>query len=119
MTQDESSEVEIFFEKSPQYRVIHADGAWGGLTAQLGLHLAFYSEFRQPPESITYGLANSQPIEKARTGREAIVRHIEAEVAFNLQTAASLRDWLDTKLREAEAAAKEAGISINWPGGGV
>ena len=119
MTQDESSEVEIFFEKSPQYRVIHAD-AWEARAApEWHWPPAFTSEFRQPPESITYGLANSQPIEKARTGREAIVRHIEAEVAFNLQTAASLRDWLDTKLKEAEAAAKEAGISINWPGGGV
>lgn len=117
MNPDEAPEVEIFFEKSPQYRVIHADGAWGGLTAQLGLHVAFYSEFRQPPESITYTVTNNAPAEKARTGREAIVRHIEAEVAFNLQTALSLRDWLNTKLKEAEKAAKEAGIAINWPDG--
>ncbi len=116
MTQDQPGEVEIFFEKSPQYRVIHADGAWGGLTAQLGLHLAFYAEFRQPPESIVYHIVNNQAAEERRSGQESIVRHIEVEVAFNLQTARSLRDWLDTKLQEAERAAKEAGVSIGQPG---
>jgi hypothetical protein len=112
MTSDESPEVEIIFEKSPQYRVIHADGAWGGLTAQLGLHLGFYSEFRQPPESITYSLEKDQPIEKVRTGREAVVRHVEVEVAFSLQTAQSLRDWLDTKLKEAERALNDSGTTV-------
>jgi hypothetical protein len=112
MTPDQSPEVEIIFEKSPQYRVIHADGAWGGLTAQMGLHLGFYSEFRQPPESITYSLDKNQPIEKSRTGREAVVRHVEVEVAFSLQTAQSLRDWLDTKLREAERALNDSGMTV-------
>lgn len=110
---DESRELEIFFTKSPAYRVVHADGAWGGLTGALGMHLGFYSEFREPPDSITYGAQGTKLEERGRSGREAVVRQIEVEVIFNLQTAQALRGWLDEKLRDAAKAAKELGEMSN------
>lgn len=111
MSNDETrpTELEIFFEKTPSFRTIHADGAWGGLTGQLGLHVAFFSESREPPESIVYVAEGAAAPEKpnSRTGRERVVRQIEVEVFMTLETARGLRAFLDDKIKEGDGFVAE------------
>lgn len=92
--------VRFFYVKSPQFRVIHADGAVGGVTPRGFIHMAFYSERPAIPQSQQFkvepdGLI-SEPYETE--GKEGIIREMDVDVIMGKQTAIQLRDWLDTRI---------------------
>jgi hypothetical protein len=50
------AEINIYYEKNPQYRVAYADGVIGGLTPTGTINLNFYSTRRTIPKSIKHQL---------------------------------------------------------------
>jgi len=83
------------FINSNLFRVIHADGAWGGITPQFNIQMALFSERHPIPTEVSYKLEPSGL-------RDGIVREIEADVIMSLDVARALRIWLDNKIGEAE-----------------
>lgn len=93
------------FIKSNSFRVIHVDGAWGGLRPDLNFHLNLYSERYSIPKSVTIEydpekLTVEQTVDVE--SRECVIREVEICALFDLATAKSLRDWLDDHLQKAE-----------------
>ena len=89
--------------KSNFFRVIHSDGAWGGITPQGKIHMAFYNERPAIPKQVTHEVTAEgnlgAEIADERIARDAIVREVEVEVIMDLETAKRLREWLDDKIQ--------------------
>lgn len=103
-------ELEFFYQKSNQFRVIHVDGAHGGVTPSGShLHMAVFSERRPIPKSETYPVT-----EKAELGPRAevnelagVLREVEASLILDIKAARALHRWLGTMITKFEKMTEE------------
>src|SRR5437899_2053998 len=90
--------IDVDFIKSNLFRVVHADGVWGGPTLQGNIQVCFFSERPAIPRRVVYGVdkdgAIGEELIEERVSRNSIVREVEAEIVFSLPTAKIIRDWL-------------------------
>lgn len=87
--------IEVRLEKSPQFRVIHCDGASGRPTPNRLLGMPLYAEFVNPPGRILldrgeHGNLTERPV---KTKRE-IIRQFEATVLLSANDAQTLGRWI-------------------------
>ena len=107
--------MEFHYLKSGGFRVVHADGVWGGPTPRGYITMSFFSERAPIPRRISYKLNPSDGIpqaltlgkELARDGKEGFVREVEVEVMIDLPMAKSLIRWLADKVRVLEDRNRE------------
>lgn len=89
--------------KSPMFRAIHADGLFGGVTPTGNIHAAFFSERNPIPQQIEHPILPDgqlgKEITESRVVRSGLVREVDIDVIFDLDTAVSFRDWLDEKIK--------------------
>jgi hypothetical protein len=102
-------EIEFDFIKSNLFRVIRADGAFGGLAPNGVVHMALYSERQPIPTKVVHTvISNTQlgpEIQEKRQGRKAIVREVEVDVTMDVGQAIVLRDWLTDKINQYQQIA--------------
>ena len=96
--------------KANQFRVIHVDGAYGGVTPRGLIHMSFYSE-RYPIPQVTahYITAEGQlgdEIPEERVSRDGPIREIEVGVVIDVTTARALVEWLNEKIKLIETTQK-------------
>ncbi len=92
--------------KSNEFRVVHVDGAHGGLTPQGGIWVGIYSERLPIPESVVHSLqgVNLGPeLREERKGKDGVVREVEVGLAMDLTVAERLYEWLGIKINELKA----------------
>jgi hypothetical protein len=98
-------EIRFDFIKSNFFRVVRADGAFGGLAPNGVIHMAIYSERQPIPKSVVHSLDDGLlgPEDRSRReGRKSIVREVEVDVALDINQALVLRNWLDDKIVQYE-----------------
>lgn len=90
------SAVKFHYIKGNFFRVIHADGAIGGLTPARNIYVALFSERAAMPQvvELTVRQDGSLGDEVKRVGKEGLVREIEVGVMLNATTAQRLAEWL-------------------------
>jgi hypothetical protein len=95
--------VTFHHKRSGLFRVVHADGVWGGLNQSGVIQLTFYAEHPAIPEVITYPLSKDGTLtnEPKAVGDEGIQREMEVLVALNIHAATQLRGNLDELLKLA------------------
>ena len=91
--------VDIHYEKNPQYRTIHTDGAIGGVSPIGMINLAFYSTRHAIPKSINQklnpdGSMSQEPTTISEDSKSGVIREIEFGVYMNKQTAQDLYNYL-------------------------
>lgn len=103
----EGGTIAFDYIKSRQFRVIHIDGAMGGLTPSGLLHVGFYSERPAFPQRIVHEVTSEGQLGDLRTqdtiSRGSIVRELDVDAVMTIATAKSLRDWLSQRIDEAAA----------------
>jgi len=109
MSEEHPSTVTIDFLKSEQFRVVHADGAFGGINPRLnGLFLTFYSERLPIPNTLVFEVENDgrvgSEVKAQRVSKPGIVREAEVGISMDLEVARSLLLWLQDKIVELEKA---------------
>lgn len=100
------SDFQFDYLKSQYFRVIHADGAIGGVTPSGFIHFALYSERAAIPTQITHlikpdGSLGDTVTEKT-VARGTIVREMDVDVILSVPVAESLQKWLGEKIEEAK-----------------
>ena len=83
-----SPRVNFDYIKSQNFRVIHMDGALGGLTPNGHIHMSLYSERPPIPRRMVYPLAEGQlgeEIKDERVTRDAIVREVDIDVMMTIE----------------------------------
>ena len=91
------------FTRSPFFRVVHSNGAWGGITPRRELSITFFSERFPIPGRVTHQL-----VDNSRLGREisrdtppdSVQREWEVEVLMSMEEAVNLHRWIGTKIDE-------------------
>ncbi len=101
------SEIKIIFKKAPDYRIIPATGAWGGVNPQGEIVFDLFVEKLEIPESIRIKVEPGRPpTEIAREG-QVHVRESQIGVVVRPDIARSLGEWLIQKANEAASGAVE------------
>ena len=116
---DEELRKEIRFDyiKSNLFRIVHADGIFGGLTHRGLVWAAFWSERGAIPTQVVHevkedGRLGPELMDK-RTVRQATIREAEVGIMMNVAVARSLRDWLDEKIKTFDERAKRVDVKGN------
>lgn len=94
-----SDEVAFDYVKTSDFRVVWADGAIGGRTAQGHIHFALYAERPAIPRRQVFRLnmetsALGDPIPEKTIGRAAYVREMACDVMMTPDVARNLAQWL-------------------------
>ncbi len=102
--------VEFRYLKSTAFRVIHADGAWGGLTPRGDIHMVLYNERPTIPDVTANELNPDGSLGKeiGKVWKEGMVREVEVDVIMSYPTAKALLTWLSTKVESIDKALKDA-----------
>jgi hypothetical protein len=95
--------VKLHHKKSGFFRVVHADGAWGGFNNIGIIHLTFYAEHPAIPTSVTYPVdKDGNSINNPTTeGDEGAHREMEISVALALPAAMQVRATLENFIKMA------------------
>lgn len=100
---EQPDRIEFHYLKSPQYRTIHVDGAWGGVTPRGNVAVSLYSERSPIPRRVDFQLQPDGSLKEVdREGRKGYVRELEVGLVFNEITARAFHDWLKLRLDEIE-----------------
>ena len=108
-----SRTVEFHYIKSNGFRVVHADGAWGGPTPRGNIAVTFYSERVPLPQLLVHELNSSGQLGKevSRETKKGYVREAEVQVMMDLRVAEGLVEWLQNKISTVQkrSAGKNGG----------
>src|SRR6266700_8184863 len=99
-------EIEFHFEKSNFFRVVHVDGAFGGISpGSQTIHISVYSERQPIPKKIVQKIQHGElgeEIPEKRVGRSGIFRELETDLVMSADVAIALRAWLDQRINELQ-----------------
>lgn len=106
----DEGKVKFHYIKSNAFRVVHADGAIGGLTPQLNVFVSLYSDRLPIPELQVMqvdenGLLGSE-LANERVSKPGVVREVEVGVVLSLSTARALAQFLTEQVQQADEFAK-------------
>ena len=108
-TSKRPDQITFDFVRSPFFRVVHSNGAWGGITPHQELSVTFYSERLSLPHHITHELTpKGLGPEVSRAVKTNIQRECEVEVLMSMEEAVNLHTWLGDKIEEW----RKVGLSI-------
>lgn len=106
MNEPVPKKLRIEYKKSNSFRVIHADGAYGGTSPRLQLFIAFYSERFPIPQVLTYETSETgAPIKELvseRESKEGVFREVEVGVTMDINAAKGFATWLNEQITELE-----------------
>jgi hypothetical protein len=91
--------------KGNQFRVMHIDGAIGGMTPQGLMSIVLYSERFPIPLQTVHEISEGKMLGTPQSGiaRDGIVREAEADLIMTLEVAKGLVDWLSKAIEQTEA----------------
>ncbi|MFO8073061.1 MAG: hypothetical protein R6V85_14415 [Polyangia bacterium] len=93
------------------FRVVAADGIFGGVGPRGQLRMAFFSERWPIPKRIVCELSNDgeakDEVRSLRESRDAVVREVEVEVVMDFSTAKNVADWMQNVLTQVEQRERE------------
>jgi hypothetical protein len=99
------------YVKSPDYRIVGANGAAGGLTPQGDLLVSFFVESAAFPEETTHEVGPDGKLgaqrDAAQPGPPVVERHLQVGVLLSRPQAAALADWIRARLDEASPGEQE------------
>ena len=103
-------EIEFHQIKSEHFRVIHVDGASGGVTPKGYIQMALYNERIAIPRKMVHNLSEDgslgTELTDKREGRKGFVREIEINALLDIEAARALASWLLDKVKAAEETLK-------------
>jgi len=95
------SSVKFHYIKGNLFRVIHVDGAIGGITPQRQVFVSLFSERAALPTLIEYGISPDGVLgeEKLREGKEGLVREMDVGIVLSVEGAKQLAEFLQKQLQ--------------------
>lgn len=100
------------YQRSPHFRHVYAEGAFGGGTPRGLLEMSFYTEHKPLPDRVIHpinkdGKLGPELVDE-RVIRGGLLREVQVSVIVPLSVAKSLHTWLTEKIGDMERAGKES-----------
>lgn len=106
---EEPNRIPYHYQKAPDYRTIHCDGAFGGITSRGYLSVTVYNERNTLPQRTSRQIMESLGSGAYRLGDQeteydlgGIMRQLEGTFVLDLLTAQEVYTWLGGKVAEME-----------------
>lgn len=97
----DEQKIEVYFHKSNFFRVVHADGCFGGQTPRGGIHMGFYSERSAFPLRTELTVVDNKAVsETPLETKGGLVRELEVDVVMDFNSSISFYVWLKAKMQE-------------------
>jgi hypothetical protein len=101
--------INAFYEKGNFFRVIHADGVFGGPSPRGNLTMSFYSERMSIPRQARIPIKDGIPgPEEVIDTKGGVFRELEATVVMDIANAVGFHQWLGSQISEIT---KQLGLS--------
>ena len=104
--------VKFHFIKSNHFRVVHVDGAHGGITPDCHIFAAVFNTRAPIPQIAVQRITDNtlgDEIREERVGKDGLVREVEVGLMMNLNTAEGIHRWLGEKIASLKEAAGKIG----------
>jgi hypothetical protein len=100
------SSIKLYHEKGSLFRVIHVDGAIGGLTPAREIFMSLFNQRAPIPKVIEQAITTEGQLgaELGREGKSGIFRELEIGVVLTPATARQIAAWLIQQATIAEQA---------------
>lgn len=111
MAQNETvgqKQIKVFYEHDPGYRMIAANGIFGGITPRGELRIDFFSEYSEVPKSVTLRITKEGTVTEEQDTNPRIVRMIQMGVLVPADHIESFADWFQAKAEEIKQRRKHA-----------
>ena len=92
----------VHYSKSSLFRVIHADGVYGGATPTAGNVMMTIFSHRIPFPERTMIDAFGNEITRGRVAKSGVERELEVSIVMSLELAKSVLQWLDNSIKNVE-----------------
>lgn len=107
---EKAKKLRYYFVKSNDFRVIYAEGAFGGVSPKGAIRMTLFNErFPLPQETIHEirpneegGVMVGPELTAERVGKVGIIREMEADIVLSLETARVVHQWIGEKIQEIE-----------------
>ena len=101
--------IKFHYVKGNLFRVIHVDGVIGGVTPGRGIFLSLFSERSALPKMIEQELLPNGTLgaERAREGKEGLVRDMEIGVMLSVDAAQKIANFLNNQVKILTQSAPE------------
>jgi hypothetical protein len=104
--------VQFYYQKSNLFRVVHADGAWGGVTPEGNLFFSFFNSRPPIPEMLVHPINDDgslgEDIPELKVSKEGIIREVECGIVMTPQNVKGLIDFLTGRLEQLEKIRADA-----------
>jgi hypothetical protein len=110
------SSIKVHYIKSNLFRVVHSEGAIGGLTPSREIFVSLFNERGALPKVIEFAVSPEGNVGKeiGREGKQGIVREMEIGVLMSADAAKKLAEFLLNQvkmLHESEPEKQEESLS--------
>jgi hypothetical protein len=98
------NKVTIYNKFSPNFRELHVDGAYGGMTPRGLLNINFYAERAPIPRSTEFTVEGANLIDPQHSAdsKKGIIREFEVGIYMDVNAARELNKWLTTHIANIE-----------------
>lgn len=97
-----NKQIQFHYKKSNLFRVIHSDGAWGGLTPELDVFFTFFNSRPPIPEMLVQKIDDDgklgDEIPELGISKKGIVREVEVGVVMKSEDVQNLIIFLQDRL---------------------
>jgi hypothetical protein len=93
--------IKFHFIKSNYFRVIHVDGAHGGITPNGHIFVSVFNTRAPIPQVAVQRLADNRlgdEVREERVSKDGLVREVEVGLMMDITTAESIHRWLGEKI---------------------
>ena len=100
---EDTTEFDVHYVKSNDFKTCLSTGAIGGVTPNGLIDINFFVDRNPIPKKITYKIENGKLGSDIETeGKEGSIREVTTGIIMDLNTAKSLINWLDEKIKIIE-----------------
>jgi len=105
MDQDDKK-IKFYYQKANLFRVIHADGAWGGLTPDLQVFFSLFNTRPPIPQVLGFDIqGDGMPLQERQdmtVAKDGLMREVEVGVVMSPENVQALIDFLKGRLEAAQ-----------------
>jgi len=109
LNKKKATSVTIFNKISNNFRELHVDGAYGGMTPQGLCNINFYAERLAIPKATDYKIEDRKliKISDSPDSKKGIIREFETGVYMTFESAKELHRWLGEQISIFEEQKKK------------
>lgn len=107
--------VNFHLVKSPEFRSVHVEGMYGGISPHGYINGAVYTERGALPQLIVHAVDDrgvlGKELKDERAGKTGIVRELQVNLVMDEKVARGVAKWLNERADELKRLREEAPIS--------